>query len=446
MKKQLEIKPVLRYNKAKYPKYTDPNPLDNPQALPYPFSKRMLDWATGIGLLGVTSACQGEVQEVANTFTFNRTGLPYFPAMFGSGVPDPLPSKEIRALTLQVCKEEGLIIKEDVVYKIPDNTRDNFYPIAIFDEEKKIGFAILDNNNTEEISLLDPNYLQWRQRKILSIPFLESLWSQFAYGNRQFSMDEWLDMENRGAWDKEDKAFYELFNKTTFSSLSEQEEEEGRWIFYKKALEHFDKIGDKNSLRYHKKAIKNALKQKNTEVFQQAIHLNFFIVLLHELVPEEEWNQKVMEQYIADQRSWLAQNPGKQSAASNVLADLKEPYSSDSQVEKALQAVFRNYHSDWKEILWDTREEYQKSHFNLEEIRALDKFSDEKKLFVAPISFEDQRFSYHFTEKELIERWNAPRGSEDFQNMQQGTKEAALKRLEASLRAYIRWAKLQGGY
>ena len=446
MKKQLEIKPVHRYNKAKYPKYTDPNPLDDPQALPYPFSKRMLDWATGIGLLGVTSACQGEVQEVANTFTFNRTGLPYFPAMFGSGVPDPLPSKEIRALTLQVCKEEGLIVKEDVVYKIPDNTRDNFYPVAIFDEEKKIGFAILDNNNTEEISLLDPNYLQWRQRKILSIPFLESLWSQFAYGNRQFSMDEWLDMENRGAWDKEDKAFYELFNKTTFSSLSEQEEEEGRWIFYKKALEHFDKIGDKNSLRYHKKAIINALKQKNTEVFQQAIHLNFFIVLLHELVPEEEWNQKVMEQYIADQRSWLAQNPGNQSAASNVLADLKEPYSSDSQVEKALQALFRNYHSDWKEILWDTREEYQKSHFNLEEIRALDKFSDEKKLFVAPISFEDQRFSYHFTEKELIEKWNAPRGSEDFRNMQQGTKEAALKRLEASLRAYIRWAKLQGGY
>ena len=446
MKKQLEIKPVLRYNKAKYPRYTDPNPLDDPQALPYPFSKRMLDWATGIGLLGVTSACQGEVQEVANTFTFNRTGLPYFPAMFGSGVPDPLPSKEIRALTLQVCKEEGLIVKEDVVYKIPDNTRDNFYPVAIFDEEKKIGFAILDNNNTEEISLLDPNYLQWRQRKILSIPFLESLWSQFAYGNRQFSMDEWLDMENRGAWDKEDKAFYELFNKTTFSSLSEQEEEEGRWVFYKKALEHFDKIGDKNSLRYHKKAIINALKQKNTEVFQQAIHLNFFIVLLHELVPEEEWNQKVMEQYIADQRSWLAQNPGNQSAASNVLADLKEPYSSDSQVEKALQALFRNYHSDWKEILWDTREEYQKSHFNLEEIRALDKFSDEKKLFVAPISFEDQRFSYHFTEKELIEKWNAPRGSEDFRNMQQGTKEAALKRLEASLRAYIRWAKLQGGY
>ena len=227
MKKQLEIKPVHRYNKAKYPKYTDPNPLDDPQALPYPFSKRMLDWATGIGLLGVTSACQGEVQEVANTFTFNRTGLPYFPAMFGSGVPDPLPSKEIRALTLQVCKEEGLIVKEDVVYEISDNTMDNFYPIAIFDEEKKIGFAILDNNNTEEMSLLDPNYLQWRQRKILSIPFLESLWSQFAYGNRQFSMDEWLDMENRGAWDKEDKAFYELFNKTTFSSLSEQEEEEG---------------------------------------------------------------------------------------------------------------------------------------------------------------------------------------------------------------------------
>jgi hypothetical protein len=446
MKKQLEIKPVLRYTKAKYPKYTDPNPLDDPQALPYPFSKRMLDWATGIGLLGVTSACQGEVQEVANTFTINRTGLPYFPAMFGTGVPDPLPSKEIRALTLQVCKEEGLIVKEDVVYEISDNTMDNFYPIAIFDEEKKIGFAILNNDNTEEISLLDPRYLQFRDWPILSMPLLERMWSQFLYGNPEFSMDEWLDMENRNAWSKEDSAFYELFAKTTFSSLSEQEEEEGKWIFYKKVLEHFDKIGDKNSLRYHKKAIENALKQKNTEVFQQAIHLNFFIVLLHELVPEEEWNQKVMEQYIADQRSWLAQNPGKQSAASNVLADLKDPYSSDSQVEKALQALFRNYHSNWKEILWDTREEYQKSHLNLEEIRALDTFSDEKKLFVAPISFEDQRFSYHFTEKELIERWNAPRGSENFQNMQQGTKEAALTRLEASLRAYIRWAKLQGGY
>lgn len=446
MKKQLEIKPVLRYNKAKYPRYTDPNPLDDPRALPYPFSQRMLDWATGIGLLGVTSACQGEVQEVANTFTFNRTGLPYFPAMFGTGVPDPLPSKEIRALTLQVCKEEGLMVKEDVVYKIPNNKRDDFYPVAVFDEEKKIGFAILDDNNTEEISLYDPSYLQFSDWPILSMSLLESMWSQFLYGNPQFSMGEWLDMENRNTWSKEDSAFYELFAKTTFSSLSEQEEEEGKWIFYKKVLQHFDKIGDKNSLQYHKKAIKNALKQKNTEVFEQAIHLNFFIVLLHDLVPEKEWNAKIMGRYIDDQQAWLEQNPGKQSATTDALADLSAPYLLDPKTEKVLQTLFQKYNPDWREILSDAREEYQRGHLSLEEIKALDKFSDEKKLFVAPISFEDQRFSYHFTEKELAERWKVPRGSEDFQNMQSGTKEAALKRLEASLRSYIRWAKLQGGY
>lgn len=446
MKKQLEIKPVLRYNKAKYPRYTDPNPLDDPQALPYPFSKRMLEWATGIGLLGVTSACQEQVQEVANTFTFNRTGLPYFPAMFGTGVPDPLPSKEIRALTLRVCKEEGLIVREDVIYKIPDEARDNFYPVDVFDEEKKIGFAILNDNNTEEISLFDPSYLQFRDRPILSMPLLESMWSQFLYGNPQFSMGEWLDMENRNTWSKEDRTFYELFAKTTFSSLSKQEEEDGKWIFYSKVLQHFDEIGDKNCLQYHKKPIENALKQKNTELFERAIHLNFFIALLHDLVPEKEWKVTIMGRYIADQQAWLEQNPGKKSAATDALAELSAPYSLDPKTEKALKTLFRKYHPDWKEILLDTRKEYQKGHLSLEEIKALDKFSDDKKLFIAPISFEDQRFGYHFTEKELVEKWKVPQDSEDFQHMQSGTKEAALKRLEASLRAYIRWAKLQGGY
>lgn len=445
MKKQLEIKPVRRYQKAKYPAYTDPNPLENPQTLPYPFSQCMLEWAMGMGLLGAT-ACQEQPQEIANTFPFSRTGLPFMPPMFGNGVPDPLPGKEIRTLALRICKEEGLTVEENVNCEFDHELFDKFPSIDLFDEEKKIGFVILNDTTVEENALYDPAYLQWRQRKILSIPLLESLWSQFAYGNRQFSMDEWLDMENRSAWSKADKAFYELFNKTTFSSLSEQEEEEGRWIFYKKALEHFDRLGDQNSLRYDRGAIGKALKQRDKETFHQAIHLNFFIVLLHDFVPEKEWNEKVMGRYIADQRSWLAQNPGKQSAATNVLADLKPLYASDPKVEKTLQALFQTYHPDWKEILWDTRAEYQRSHFNLEEIKILDKLADVKKLFIAPISFQDERFGYHFTEEELIVDWPAPRESKVFQDLQPRTKEAALKRLEASLRAYIRWAKLQGEY
>ena len=175
MKKPLEIKPVLRYNKAKYPRYTDPNPLDDPQALPYPFSQRMVEWAMTLGLFGAT-ACEGVTQEVGNTFTFDKTGLPYMPAMFGTGLPDQLSSKEIRGMVMRISKDEGLNVKENVPWKYSDVHFSMQFPISVFDEDKKIGFAILDYENTDRNSIIEGLFNDIPEPAI-SAPQLKQMWA-----------------------------------------------------------------------------------------------------------------------------------------------------------------------------------------------------------------------------------------------------------------------------
>ena len=443
MKKQLEIKPVLRYHQAKYPDYTDPNPLDDPQGLPYPFSQRMLDWAVTLGLLGAT-ACQDGVQEIGNTFTFDKTGLPYMPAMFGTGLPDLLSSKEMREIVLQICQEEGLSVKEKVHWTYSETHFKMGFPITVFDAEKKIGFAILDDENTDQNSIIDQTFDR-TPKPVFDAAQLKRMWEQFADGNPDYSLVGWLDLEKQALWSKEEKAFYTLFTKATFSSLSEKEEEDQKWLFYKILFKNQFKQEVAKTF-FNKPDIEKALKEENWIALQQALDLNFFIALLHELVNPEEWKPKIMERYIADQQAWLVQHPGQQSNATNVLADLKDPFFIDSTVKTALQSLFQNYKSEWKEVLWDIREKYQDSRFSLAEIKELDYFAEEKKLFVAPISFEDRRFYYYYTEKELMKDEFISKDSIELQRAKMLTKEAALKRLEESLRMYIGWAKSQGKY
>lgn len=443
MKKQLEIKPVLRYSKAKYPRYSDPTPLDDPQALPYPFSQRMLEWAMTLGLLGAT-ACQGEAQEIANTFTFDKTGLPFVPAMFGTGLPDRLTGKEMREVVLRICQEEDLSIKEKVPWTHSDTHFKMVFPITVFDVEKKIGFAILDRGNTDENSIIDETFNR-RPEATLDATQLEWMWRQFAEGNPEFSLLGWLNLEKQAFWSKDEKAFYKLFNKATFSGLSEKEQEERKWLFYKILFKNQFKHEVARTF-FNKPDIEKALKEENWVALQQALDLNFFISLLNELVNQKEWKPKVMEQYIADQQAWLAENPGEQSNVTNILAELKNPFFIDPTVKTALQTLFKDYTLGWKEILSNVREKYQDSRFSLEEIKALDYWAEEKELFVAPVSFEDDRFKYFYTEKELMKNEEISKDSTELQHAKMMTKEAALKRLEESLRMYIRWAKHQGQY
>ena len=443
MKKQLEIKPVLRYNKAKYPRYTDPNPLDDPQALPYPFSKRMVEWAMTLGIFGAT-ACEGMAQDLANTFTFDQTGLPYVPAIFGTGMPDRLSGKEMREVALRICQEEGLNIKENVPWVYSDADTKMGFTITFFDAEKKIGLAILDHQNTEETSIIDQTFNRI-PKPVLNAAKLDGMWRQFAGGNPDFSLSGWLDLEKQALWDKDEKAFYTLFNKATFSGLSKKEEENRKWLFYKILFKNQFRHEEGKNI-FNKSAIEKALKEENWITLQQALDLNFFISLLHKLVNSKEWEPKTMDQYIADQEAWLAENPGKQSNATNVLAELKTPFFDDATVKTALQSLFKAYRPDWKEVIWDIREKYQVSRFNLDEVKALDYWAEQKELFVAPVSFEDHRFKYFYTEKELVGNEILSKDSTELQRAKAMTKEAVLKRLEESLRMYIRWAKSQGKY
>lgn len=443
MKKPLEIKPVLRYNKAKYPRYTDPNPLDDPQALPYPFSQRMVEWAMTLGLFGAT-ACEGVTQEVGNTFTFDKTGLPYMPAMFGTGLPDQLSSKEIRGMVMRISKDEGLNVKENVPWKYSDVHFSMQFPISVFDEDKKIGFAILDYENTDRNSIIEGLFNDIPEPAI-SAPQLKQMWEQFAHGNPDFSLYGWVNLEKQALWSKEEKDFFKLFTKATFSSLAEKEQKEGEWLFYKMLIKNRFK-NEVEKTFYTKPAIEKALQEKDWFALRQALELNFFISLLHEFTREKEGDKKVLEQYITEQQNWLAKNLEKSSNVTNVLAELKAPYDVDAKVKTALQALFQKYNPNWKEVLWDIRDQFQNSRFSLAEIKELDYWAKEKELFVAPISFEDDRIKFYYTEKELMENEIISRDSTELQRAKTMTKEAVMKRLEESLRMYIRWAKSQGKY
>ena len=442
MKKQLEIKPVLRYNEAKYPRYTDPNPLDDPKALPYPFSKRMLEWAMAAGIFGATSI-EGMTQEVGNTFTFDQTGLPYMPAIYGTGLPDNLSNKEIREIVMRISKDEGLNVKENVPRRYSEAGFSLEFPISIFDEDKKIGFAILDFSNMDRNSIIHEAYKEI-PKPAISAPKMKLMWEQFAHGKLDFFLRGWLDLEKQALWTKEENDFYKLFVKTTFSSLSTKEQREGEWLFYKMLIK--DRFKKNEKTFYTKPAIEKALQEENWLALQQALDLNFFISLLHEFTREQEGDEKVLEQYITEQERWLAQNPGKSSNVTNGLAELKAPFEVDAKVKTALQALFQKYNPKWKEVLLGILDQFQNSRFSLAEIKNLDYWAKEKELFVAPISFDDDRFKYYYTEEKLMKNEALFKDSPELQRAKTMTKEAAIKRLEENLRLYINWAKSQGKY
>ncbi|HOY18017.1 MAG TPA: hypothetical protein PLC89_12000 [Haliscomenobacter sp.] len=345
---------------------------------------------------------------------------------------------------LRISKAEGLNVKENVPWKYSDVYLEMLFPISVFDEEKKIGFAILDDDNVDRNSIINEEFTQIPE-PVLSTKQLARMWREFAEGNPDFSLYGWLNLEKQAFWNKEEKDFFKLFTKATFSGLSEKEQKNGEWLFYKMLIkDRFNNEVEKTF--YNKAAIQKALQEENWSALQQALELNFFITLLHEFVSTKEWAQKIMDQYINDQRTWLMQNPERSSAAINILAELKAPFFVDKEVKTALKKLFQQYQSDWKEKMEAVREKFENSRFSLEEIKALDYWAEEKELFVAPISFEDKRFSYHYTEQELMKDIEMTRDSSALQRAKTMTKEAAIKRLEENLRLYINWAKSQGKY
>ena len=96
--KKLKVQPIRKYKTPKYPSHLDKNPIDHPETLPYPFKEKMLH---GLFIMGLVATPYGFAVEnnpnVENPFPFQKTGLPHMSAMFGTGLPEHLSSKEARS-------------------------------------------------------------------------------------------------------------------------------------------------------------------------------------------------------------------------------------------------------------------------------------------------------------------------------------------------------------
>jgi hypothetical protein len=143
-KSSLQVRPLRRYIKPRYPSYNDPNPLAHPYAQPYPFSKHFVQWALASGLVGA-SALSADAQQtnpappLKNPFTLRSLGLPYQPMMFGTGLPERLNEKDVRAAAKRAFEAEG--IKLDSAFLWHEGTQE--LRLDAYDTVSHIGYVVL---------------------------------------------------------------------------------------------------------------------------------------------------------------------------------------------------------------------------------------------------------------------------------------------------------------
>ncbi|MCB0739148.1 MAG: hypothetical protein KDC92_16680, partial [Bacteroidetes bacterium] len=284
MKKALKVKPLLRYSKPQYPSFEDPNPLENPDSLPYPFSQRMLDWAMAAGILGM-AACQNQSEIngkelLFNTFTFNRTGLPYQQVAFGTGQPDYLSDKISRQVALKVFREEGLTnLSENIIREIPsENGYPRYcFPISVFDEEHQIGVTILESiwwSSASESPNFDRTIVKFWNDYEFQHPRLyqilhEARWKFFREQSAT-NIKSWLDLNKKNSWTQDEKKLYNLFMKIAFSGYdfdTDYTKEDG-WFFYKM---YFKKELD-SKIIYNRNAIFKALDLQSEDRLEEVLN------------------------------------------------------------------------------------------------------------------------------------------------------------------------------
>ncbi len=153
----LKVTPLVKAYRPKYPSFSDPNPLDHPESRPYPFTLKMLHRLSAAGFLGTVmfscgvqapnykgaSDSKTSQDSLINPFPISATNLPYQPAMFGTGLPSRLSSREVVEVLNEAFTAEGLHVVKDTSIKIGDQ----FIPVSAYSPETKIGYILMNSSN-----------------------------------------------------------------------------------------------------------------------------------------------------------------------------------------------------------------------------------------------------------------------------------------------------------
>lgn len=151
---KLSVHPLRKAYQPKYPSYFDDNPLEYPNAYPYPFSKKMLQALsttgfTGVLLLSALSGCDvpknvsPSPDSLSNPFPVAAANLPYRPIMFGTGLPTRIESEDAIDFINQAFQKEGLEMKYDTLIEV-NGIR---VPANAYNEQYQLGYVWIDYLN-----------------------------------------------------------------------------------------------------------------------------------------------------------------------------------------------------------------------------------------------------------------------------------------------------------
>lgn len=158
-KNALNVRALKQYKKPRYPGWQDPNPLENPEAAPFPFSQKVWRLLTAAGFAGATiSACTDEStnssrdpyqthpDSLRNVFTFEKNGLPYQAPSFGTGEPLNMDRRLALAILENLARAEGFHLEKGHYFEVEGVN----IQLDAWDAQRRTGFVFLDWENLED--------------------------------------------------------------------------------------------------------------------------------------------------------------------------------------------------------------------------------------------------------------------------------------------------------
>jgi len=477
IKSSLKVTPVKRYKAPKYPSFNDPNPLDHPDTLPYPFSEKVLKILctmgfTGALLLGSPDESEAATPDVIslaeqdslqNPFTEKMSGLPYRPASFGTGLPSRLKREESIAVIDRVFREEGIAL--DSMVNIEENgvvvTADRY------NKDLKLGYLFMDYSRFGEGTMTTS------RTDLLPVRFNE----KYTVRERQYShLNGYLKKEKYSyqQLSKEGLAPHIAFKKfiddiypnldsssrpqalidqyLIFNTRTQLEHIEADYPdFTKQIIQYFEDTDRCRSEKLERLNVTINVLNQIKQYFGDKADSAFVQQLIASIdKPEEEWRILVNNIYVLFNRNRL----NKRIDSTRLYELINQSF---TETGKEQQKTFTAINCEVDLIKVD-----------LSELKNILSAADQNEYFLAPISQRDPRLSYRSMYyraspeeiKQLEERLKTitdPIRQEQFKkhiDQQKATlakntltpREKTLKELETQVRNYIHWAKSQIGY
>lgn len=477
VKSSLKVTPVKRYKTAKYPGFNDPNPLDHPDTLPYPFSEKVLKLLCTMGFTGALLLGSPEESEAAapdvislaeqdslqNPFTEKMSGLPYRPASFGTGLPSRLRREESIAVIDRVFREEGIAL--DSMVNIEENgvvvTADRY------NKDLKLGYIFMDYSRFGEGTMITS------RTDLLPLKFNE----KYKVRKGQYNhLNGYLDKGKYSYKNLSKKGLpphmaFKKFIDDIYPNLDVSIREQtfiNQYLifsmriqlahietdypdFTEQLIQYFDSADDYSFEKLERLNVTLSVLKQVKQYFGDKADSAFVKELLATIdESEKKWRIATNNMYVLFNRKRLAKNT--ESTALNELL-----HQAFTETGKEQQKIFTAIDCEVDLIKVD-----------MSELKSILSAADQNEYFLAPISQRDHRFSYRSmfyrsspeeikqmeerlkTATDPIRQKQLKRHIEQQKAMlakkEPTPREKTLIELETQVRNYIHWAKTQIGY